>query len=58
MAKPIRATPELKGLEADKFIKKMIIVEKSALSKVDRNLVKQIAINSAFFKQSQELQLS
>jgi len=50
MAKPIRATPELKGEDADNFLRKMILVEKSPITKQDKELVKQIALNSQFFK--------
>ena len=50
MAKPIRATPELKGEDADKFLRKMILVEKSPITNQDKELVRQIESNSQFFK--------
>lgn len=50
MAKPIRATPELKGEDADNFLRKMILVEKSPITKQDRELIKEIESNSQFFK--------
>ncbi len=42
MAKPIKATPDLVGKEANKFIKKMLEVEKSKITKKDRILALQI----------------
>ncbi len=50
MAKPIRATPELKGEEADRFITKMISVERSKLTKIDKELIERISLNSKYFK--------
>ena len=49
MAKPIRATPQLKGEEVEKFVRLMIKIDKSKINKVDKNLVKQIKQNSPFF---------
>lgn len=42
MAKPIRATPELKGLEAKRFIENMERAEKSKISLKDIELAKAI----------------
>jgi len=50
MAKPIRATPKLSGKDATRFINKMICLEKSKVSKADKELAKQIEANSKFFK--------
>ena len=50
MAKPIRSTPELKGEEADKFLKKMLQLEKTRISDVDKKLAQEIELNSKFFK--------
>ena len=49
MAKPIRATPELRGEIADAFIKRMINVENSKISKADKILSKEIKENSKYF---------
>ena len=38
MAKPIRATPTLRGEEAEKFIKQMIKRENSPISNIDKVL--------------------
>jgi len=57
MAKPIRATPKLRGEEANEFVKRMIIVEKTKLSKIDRDLIRKIEENKNFFKLSQEIPL-
>jgi len=42
MAKPIRATPELKGAEAVQFIKKMLKAESSKMTKKEVLLAKDI----------------
>jgi len=42
MAKPIRATPELKGEDARLFVENMEMKEKSRISKAERNLAKAI----------------
>jgi hypothetical protein len=42
MAKPIRATPELKGSEAALFIKKMLRTESSRMTKKEVLLAKDI----------------
>ena len=38
MAKPIRATPTLRGEDAERFVKQMIKKETSAVSKADKVL--------------------
>ena len=38
MAKPIKATPDLVGEEANRFLRKMIEIEKSKITKRDREL--------------------
>ena len=58
MAKPIRATPELKGEDAKKFIKKMILLEKAKINKVDKELAKQIEVNSRLFMICPNIQVS
>ena len=50
MAKPIRATPELKGQEANNFIEKMIYIENTPISKKDKSLVDDLKANVKFFK--------
>lgn len=50
MAKPIRATPTLKGEDANKFVEKMILREKSPLSKIDQMLYTDIAKNRKYFE--------
>ena len=45
MAKPIRATPVLRGKEADEFIRKMIEFEKSPISAVDKKIASRIKKN-------------
>jgi hypothetical protein len=49
MAKPIRSTPELKGESADKFLIKMVNMEKSKITKADKNLSEEIKENSPYF---------
>ena len=49
MAKPIRSTPELSGEEADKFLKKMIILERARLSSYQKILAKEIEKNMRLF---------
>ncbi len=51
MAKPIRATPELRGQEAVDFIKKMHAFDKSPISKVDKKIAAEIRKNEKFFSQ-------
>ena len=45
MAKPIRATPELVGEEADKFLEKMLNVEESKITVKQKSLAKEIEKN-------------
>ena len=47
MAKPIKSTPELSHEEANKFLEKMIKVEKSRITEKQKNLAKQIEKNMA-----------
>lgn len=42
MAKPIRATPELRGEEAKNFVRKMIRAEKTKITKKEIELAKSI----------------
>ena len=42
MAKPIKATPDLVGKEADKFIKKMLAIEKSRMTYRDKQIVQNV----------------
>jgi len=58
MAKPIRATPELRGEEANKFLEKMAEVEKTGISNVDRKLAQAVKSNSKFFESIESVQLS
>ncbi len=50
MAKPIRATPTLKGEEARQFVEMMIKREKSPISKIDKTLYGQVNKNRKFFE--------
>ena len=50
MAKPIRATPTLRGEEAKTFIEAMIQREKSSISETDRWLNENIKKNRSFFE--------
>lgn len=50
MAKPIRATPKLKGLNAEKFVKRMIYVEQSRISELDKSLALEIKKEKHLFK--------
>ena len=50
MAKPIRATPTLRGEEARKFVQLMIKREKSPMSKIDRMLCNDINTNRKYFE--------
>ncbi|MEK6935880.1 MAG: hypothetical protein AABW67_03765 [Nanoarchaeota archaeon] len=45
MAKPIRATPELKGEDANKFLRKMLEVETSKITFKQKELSKEIIQN-------------
>ena len=50
MAKPIRATPTLRGDEAKKFVELMIKREKSPTPKTDRILYNDINKNRKYFE--------
>ncbi len=50
MAKPIRATPTLRGEEAEKFVQQMIKRENSPLSVVDKVLYASINKNKKYFQ--------
>jgi hypothetical protein len=45
MAKPIRATPELTGEEANEFLRKMIKVERAKMTQEQKRLAKEIEKN-------------
>ena len=49
MAKPIRATPTISGEDAEKFISKMISIDRSKITKQDRKIAEEILKNSKFF---------
>lgn len=50
MAKPIRATPTLRGQEAENFVKQMIKREKSPISQIDKLLYADINKNRKYFE--------
>lgn len=50
MAKPIRATPTLRGEEAENFVKQMIKREKSPISNIDKALFADVAKNKKYFE--------
>jgi len=50
MAKPIRATPTLRGEEARKFVDSMIKREKSPISQIDKLLYADINKNRKYFE--------
>jgi len=50
MAKPIRATPTLRGEEAEKFIRQMIKRESSPISNIDKVLYANINKNRKYFE--------
>jgi len=45
MAKPIKSTPELTGEEANKFLKKMLFVERSKVTKKQKDYAREIKAN-------------
>ncbi len=47
MAKPIKSTPELSGEEANKFLEKMLRVERSRITSRQKEFVKEIEENMA-----------
>ena len=50
MAKPIRATPTLKGSEAKEFVKMMIKREKSPISRIDKALFASVNKKRKYFE--------
>ncbi len=50
MAKPIRATPTLRGEEARKFVDSMIKREKSPISNIDKVLYAEIHKHRKYFE--------
>lgn len=49
MAKPIRATPELKGEEAVRFIERMHRLEKAPITAIDRDILARVRSKAAYF---------
>lgn len=45
MAKPIKATPELTGEEANEFLRKMIHVERSKVTQEQKRFAKEVEKN-------------
>lgn len=50
MAKPIRATPVLRGKDAIRFIEEMHRVETEPISEVDKETIKRLKKNTPFFE--------
>ncbi len=50
MAKPIRATPTLRGEEAKKFLRLMVKRENSPMSKIDRKLYANVEKHRTYFE--------
>ena len=50
MAKPIRATPELRGKEAIRFIERMHRFEKEPISKIDKDFLKRLKEKTPYFE--------
>lgn len=50
MAKPIRATPTLRGTEAKEFVELMIQRENLPVSAIDRSLYKDVEKNRRYFE--------
>ena len=50
MAKPIRATPALRGEEARRFIKRMEKRENSPLSEIDKKLYASVEKHREYFE--------
>lgn len=50
MAKPIMATPTIRGKDAERFVKQMIKRESSAISKIDKTLYADVEKNRRFFE--------
>lgn len=49
MAKPIQATPNLSGKEADDFLKKMIETENKEPTEFEKKMIKEIKKNKKHF---------
>ena len=49
MAKPIRATPELRGEEAVRFIIKMHRFEKAPISNIDKAILERVKGKAGYF---------
>jgi len=49
MAKPIRATPELRGEEAAKFIARMHRFEKAPITNIDKGILARVRSKAAYF---------
>jgi len=45
MAKPIKSTPELTGEEADRFLERMILLERAKINPQQKRLAKEIEQN-------------
>ena len=50
MAKPIRATPTLRGEEAEQFVQEMIKRENAPLTKIDQKLYANVNKNRKYFE--------
>ncbi len=50
MAKPIRATPVLRGKDAIRFIERMHQVETQPMTKLDKKIRDRVKRNSKFFE--------
>jgi hypothetical protein len=50
MAKPIRATPTLRGAEAERFVKEMVRKENSPMSNIDKMLYASINRKRKYFE--------
>lgn len=50
MAKPIRATPTLRGEEAERFVREMIKKENAPISPADRLLYAEVNRNRKYFE--------
>lgn len=50
MAKPIRATPELKGEEAGKFITRMHRFERAPINSIDKAILSRVKSKANYFE--------
>lgn len=50
MAKPIRATPVLRGKDANRFIRRMHEVETQPMTELDKKIRDRVEKNSNFFE--------